>query len=293
MTERMPTVARLTAAYLTDMHGDAETLVNSPLFHGLDRAVVSAVLSVGRPRSFGVVEVLMRQGDTATCMHLVLRGRLRVVRHTEDMRTLVLAELGPGEGVGEIGLIDGEPRTATVVALEPTETLEIDAQAFTKLSRTFPEFYERLVRVLSRRLRATQTALEREQRPGDAIASAPELPVPRPSGQSPEANKALVARSRELIIQQDWTALAQIASWECVEAMRADSRHDAGAKTRIREVVAEADWVVELTTVVREDEEGSSLNGALSREGRGFPVVFAYRIEAKKIVERIHVAGAA
>ena len=69
-------------------------------------------------------------------------------------------DLGPGEGVGELGLIDRQPRSATVVAIEPTATLELHALAFATLANSSSRFYELLARRLGERLRATDELLE-------------------------------------------------------------------------------------------------------------------------------------
>jgi CRP/FNR family transcriptional regulator len=67
---------------------------------------------------------------------------------------LVLAELGVGDVVGEMGLLDSAPRTATVTALEETETLEIHATVMALVLMEYPQIAAALLRTLSRRLRS-------------------------------------------------------------------------------------------------------------------------------------------
>src|SRR6266540_628036 len=82
----------------------------------------------GRHRVFAPGDALMRQGEHADCLHIILSGRVRVERtHPDLLDAVVLTELEAGEVVGEMGVLDGEPRSATVTAIEATETLELSA----------------------------------------------------------------------------------------------------------------------------------------------------------------------
>lgn len=81
-----------------------------------------------RKRRFDAGTVLMRQGEIAASMHFILSGRVLVERHEPNLPDpIVLAELGPGQVVGEIGVLTGQPRSATVTAIEATETIELRA----------------------------------------------------------------------------------------------------------------------------------------------------------------------
>lgn len=279
------------------MQSEVDILLRGPLLSGLDRDLVSKMLRIGKRRSFAVLETLMGQGETATSMYVILRGRVRVVRHGPDRNTVVLAELGPGEGVGEIGLIDRRPRSATVVAIEPTDTLEIHAHGFATLAKRSSRFYELLARVLGQRLRAADELLEQRQREsGSPTASAP--------SQMPEANKALISRFRASIAEGDWDALARVLAPDFTsgglsgaEAMRADLDRIAGslaeAKTTITQVIAEGDWVVELTTLSGLHQGvGLPMFADLPATGKpiSLQVVFLYRMEDGRIAERIRVA---
>lgn len=281
------------------MATDADLLLAGPLLSGIDRELVEEMLRIGKRRSFGVVETLMAQGEKATAMYVILHGRVRVVRHMPDGTSVALAELGPGEGVGEIGMIDQGPRTATVVAVEPTDTIEIQAQSFASLANSSSRFYEMLARVLVQRLRATDELVTR-RRLETIMAPAPARPSNRPQ----DANKALVARFRAAIAEGSWDAVAQLLAPDFTangrsgaEAMRADldalGQSLAEAKTTITDVIAEGDWVVELTTLTGVHQgEGLPMFAGLPATGRpiSMRVVFLYRIVDGHIAERIRIA---
>src|SRR5581483_6214161 len=83
--------------------------------------------------------VLMRQGDAADCLYLVINGRVRVVGQTQEGEQAIDTELGPGETVGEMGLLSGAPRTATVVAIRDTLAARLDRTGFDRFVNTHPQ----------------------------------------------------------------------------------------------------------------------------------------------------------
>ena len=112
--------------------------------------------AAGERRTFNAGDELMRQGGDAESMYVILSGKVSVVREHPDLSSpIVLAVLGPGEIVGEMGLLDGEPRSATVDAVEDTITMEVSKEALTRSVLAHPDLYGALVKVLSKRLRDT------------------------------------------------------------------------------------------------------------------------------------------
>ncbi len=89
-------------------------------------------------------EFLLRQGDPADAMYLVVGGRLQAIaRHPDGTETQV-GEIGRGEVVGEMALITREPRTASVQAVRDTQLLRVSADAFTRLVSEYPEALRRV-----------------------------------------------------------------------------------------------------------------------------------------------------
>ncbi len=110
----------------------------------------------GHPRAFPMGKLLMQQGEPADTLYIILSGLVRVERsHPDLLQSVVLAELGPGEVVGEMGLLDGKPRSATVTALADTETLEVSAADLAYIVLRHPEVSMALLQKISRRLRST------------------------------------------------------------------------------------------------------------------------------------------
>jgi CRP-like cAMP-binding protein len=124
------------------------------LFKELPEPGLQMLAERGRPKQFAAGEVIMRQGDPSDALHVITRGRVRVDRDQAGEAPLVLAELGPGDVIGEMGLLDGGPRSATVTASEDTETLEIHATVMAVVVMQYPQITTALLRTLSRRLRS-------------------------------------------------------------------------------------------------------------------------------------------
>jgi len=119
----------------------------------------------GQPRTVRAGSQLMQQGDVGDSMYVIVKGRVRVERdHPQLTEPLVLAELGPGEVVGEMGLLDGEPRSASVTAIEETETVELSGTALAQMMLRFPEVSTRLLRTLSRHLQSTDELIEKMEK---------------------------------------------------------------------------------------------------------------------------------
>jgi CRP/FNR family transcriptional regulator, cyclic AMP receptor protein len=144
-------------------------LATIPLFHGLPEPALTVMMVGARPRHFPPETVLIHQGDSSNCLHVIQWGSVRVEREHPDLSApVILAVLGPGEVVGEMGLLDEAPRAATVVAIESTQTLELTVDALSDAILRFPEVSRALLGTLSRRLRTIDElaiALRRREMP--------------------------------------------------------------------------------------------------------------------------------
>ena len=137
------------------MAGPVSTAVlkTVPLFTSLAeeqlRMLTTMVTRKSTPRS----TTIMAGGDPTDSLYIVLSGRLKVMMSDSEGKEVILAILGPGEFFGEMGLIDDEPRSATVVTIEPCELLSIAKRDFTKCMAENLQMTEAVMRGLVRRLR--------------------------------------------------------------------------------------------------------------------------------------------
>jgi CRP/FNR family transcriptional regulator, cyclic AMP receptor protein len=96
---------------------------------------------------------LFHEREASDRVVIVLAGRVKVSTSTEDGKEVVLAFRGPGDLLGELSAIDGEPRSATVSALEATEILAVPASVFRAFLQAHPRVALLLLQMLARRLR--------------------------------------------------------------------------------------------------------------------------------------------
>lgn len=135
-------------------------LAQSPVLADLDPNALQFLTRFGAVRHFPAGDALMRQGEPSLSIHFVLSGSVAVERQRRtDERPVRLAELGVGQVVGEMGVLVNSARSATVVATEPTETLELDAASFERVAKAFPMLHRVLATLLSERLRRTSAEI--------------------------------------------------------------------------------------------------------------------------------------
>jgi CRP-like cAMP-binding protein len=135
---------------------DPTFLRGSDLFEHQPEEVLQAVLLQGRLQELGPGAVLFRQGEQGDKLFIVKSGALEVVTSRVDGSEAVpVAYLGVGEVLGELALLTGSPRSATVRAPERAELFALDKQVFWDLMETLPSFARDLSVVLAKRLEAT------------------------------------------------------------------------------------------------------------------------------------------
>ena len=127
-----------------------------PLFDGLRAESLSGLAASLTLHEAVRGEMLFREGDSGTTLHVILAGAIKISMAAAGGRETVLAVLGPGDVFGELALFDPGPRTATATVVSDTvEHASLDHSALVPWLGTQPEAAQLLLRVLARRLRAT------------------------------------------------------------------------------------------------------------------------------------------
>jgi len=137
-------------------------LRRAPLFSLLEERLLARLAHYSEMKTFPAGHVIVRQGAEESWelgLYIIARGRVRIVRVDADGEERELAQLGPGECFGEMSIIDGEPRSASALTMEPTECLFLGAIDFREALAREPKIAINLLRVLSRRLRQADQAL--------------------------------------------------------------------------------------------------------------------------------------
>lgn len=119
-----------------------------PLFSAFDRRRLERLGMLADEVDVPAGKVLMRQGERGTEMMVIVSGSVSVDRDGSRLNTL-----GSGDFFGEIALVDGGPRTATVTAEEPTRLLVLSHRDFHSMMDEFPEIANQVMNALANRVR--------------------------------------------------------------------------------------------------------------------------------------------
>jgi CRP-like cAMP-binding protein len=131
-----------------------DVLKKVPLLSGFSQRDLDLIARVADEVRVDAGRVLARQGGLGLEFLLILEGRARVERDGK-----VIARLGPGEFFGEMSLIDGKPRSASVIADSPAVLLVVEARSFRKLLDAVPGLQRKVLITLCGRLRAADASL--------------------------------------------------------------------------------------------------------------------------------------
>lgn len=131
-----------------------EMMGSVPLFSGLSKKELEKVCVSCRETEFPEGRAIIQEGAGGVGFHLILEGEVEVVKGDR-----VEATLGPGKFFGEMSLIDGGPRSATVRAKTPVVTWALTSWEFRPLLENNPSIAMKLLEELSRRLRVSESSL--------------------------------------------------------------------------------------------------------------------------------------
>ncbi len=137
----------------------ARSLDTIPLFSGIPREELVSVLTAVRPRKVSAGEVVVREGEPGDTLYLIVQGTLRVSTKGLGGEEVALAALGAGDFFGEVALLTGRARTATVSALTEADLLVLDRSTVDLLRARHPEIEVSLKEFHRRRAERTVEAL--------------------------------------------------------------------------------------------------------------------------------------
>ena len=136
-------------------------LKKSFLFCGLPDNALQTLAEKISSQSLKQGEVLFSKGDAGNSLFMIDEGFLNITTEDKQGDTLILNQCGPGETIGEMSLLDKEPRSASVIAKTNAHILELKQDAFFDLLKDNPETALLLIRSFSSRLRFANTYVEK------------------------------------------------------------------------------------------------------------------------------------
>lgn len=153
--------ARLASATTpTPVAGHIPSLAQVALFANLDSESLGELSAVVRRRGFRAGEVIFHRDDPGQVLYVIREGKVKITINSPEGHEVVLAVFGPGDYFGELALLDGQPRSASAVALEDVETYALQRSDFIRAVMSHPRIAVQVMNVLSRRLRQTDTMIE-------------------------------------------------------------------------------------------------------------------------------------
>ena len=137
-----------------------DLLENEPLFSGLQEEELAAMSRVAVAKNFAKHAIILHEGDKTDALYFIASGKVKVVLSTGGGKEVILAMLGKSELFGEMALLDEQPRSADVVAMEPTQLLVISKTDFINCLAHNPQMAFKIMQGLIQRLRNADRKIE-------------------------------------------------------------------------------------------------------------------------------------
>jgi CRP/FNR family cyclic AMP-dependent transcriptional regulator len=212
------------------------TRTNQSLLSGLPEHLSGNLFTSATPVKLGADETLFLAGDAGDGCYRIEEGLLKVTMMSRAGNERILAFLGPGTIVGELSIIDGLPRSASVVAVRDATLSFLSRAAFEDFAGKHPEVYKSLVTMIATRLRETDaviaagsflplrgrvacTLLELAHDFGQDVGSG-RIVIRQKIGQSDLAAMAGIARENVSRILNDWKRrklVSRLSGYYCLE----------------------------------------------------------------------------
>ena len=126
---------------------------NVPIFAELEERELEKIAKLGVRQKYKKGNVVVIEQESGAALFIIVSGKVKIVRMDEDGREVILSIFGPGEFFGEMSLLDGMARSASVIATEKSELLMIHRRDFLELLHEFPSVAISLLAELAMRLR--------------------------------------------------------------------------------------------------------------------------------------------
>jgi CRP-like cAMP-binding protein len=134
-------------------------LSGTRIFAGLPKKDLESLHAITGTRKLRAREVLFRKGDDGATLYGVMRGRLRVYA-ANDAKEVTFRFLDPGEVFGEIALLDSQPRSATIAAIEPSELLTLHRRDLIPFLESHPKIAIQMATALAQQMRSLSDEVE-------------------------------------------------------------------------------------------------------------------------------------
>lgn len=138
----------------------SEFLQYVPIFSDLPPDTLEKIVEVGSKRKYEKENLILMEEEAGSALFVIISGKVKIARTSNDGREVILSILSESDFFGEMAILDGQTRSATVVALENSELFIIQRDQFLELLKKHPEISIALLYELSKRLRAADLKIK-------------------------------------------------------------------------------------------------------------------------------------
>ncbi|MBA2690279.1 MAG: cyclic nucleotide-binding domain-containing protein [Burkholderiales bacterium] len=135
-------------------------LRNIPLFANLGDAELAQISAEANLKQFPKNKVILSEGEKSDSLYTIVAGKVKVLISDEDGKEIILAILGSGEFFGEMSLIDNQPRSATVITMEPSSFNVISQADFIRCLTSNAQIARTILQTMAKRLREADKKIE-------------------------------------------------------------------------------------------------------------------------------------
>ncbi len=138
----------------------SEFLAYVPIFSEIPLETIEKIEKIGTRKNYLKNDVILMEDEVGTALFVIVNGKVKVARTSGDGREVILTILSESDFFGEMAILDGQTRSATVVAIEDTELFLIQRNDFINLLREYPEVAISLLQELTKRLRSADAKIK-------------------------------------------------------------------------------------------------------------------------------------
>jgi CRP-like cAMP-binding protein len=135
-------------------------LRNVPIFNELSDQEIEKIAALGVRKKYKKGSIILLEEETGAALFVIITGKVKIVRMDDDGREVILSILGESDFFGEMAILDGLTRSASVVATSKSELFMIHRRDFLKLLNDYPMVAIALLRELTGRLRKADTQIK-------------------------------------------------------------------------------------------------------------------------------------
>jgi CRP-like cAMP-binding protein len=144
----------------TDLAKSMEILRSVPIFSEIEEGELMKIVRVGVRKKYKKGSIILLEEEAGAALFVIVSGKVKIVRTDDDGREVILSILGENDFFGEMAILDGLARSASVVAITKTDLFMIHRRDFLKLLTDFPAVAVSLLKELTMRLRKADAQIK-------------------------------------------------------------------------------------------------------------------------------------